>query len=349
MAQDFGDDVGEMLLHTMKRSAIFVGKETWEHFKQKHDLEKENQDSVSTVIETQEPAYACIPFGSSEDTTKFMSMCHANGIEVIGLNDKNENGFLLFHVADYEQVEKQILTFIEENNINVQKMITHISSMKELSETEIVNTLMPVCNEEASVSVENEREVCVNHTQKIADIVHTAQEDCGSIDEFHQILAKQGIGVDTSVKGENLFYEARLAPDGSLLPYDHSQRDWAVTAETLKNKYGVDATHGWFEKKMPNSVDGALDTKGETSDLNQGIESHDGMDTNTSTLRVEREQTGSEVAPSVIRKNMEQATSQRYSLSSEAKASRQASKQLAKERGIEDRVTDISDKFNPMR
>lgn len=266
MAQDFGDESGEMLLRALKRNALFVSKKLFEHFK--NQFTKQNT-----------------PTPEAPQTPNQIPSVQASGLLDLSSNKETTGTYKLAN-----------------------------SSSK---------------------------------TQWIANEVALAQKQATNLEEFRSMLAQKSIGIAPSVKGENLFYEARRANDGSLLPYSHKQRDWAVSAETLKTKYGVDATNDWFNDKMP-STDGSMDSRGETADINQGIESHDGMDTNTSTLRVEREQTGTEVAPSVVRKNTEQAKP-RYSLSSEAKSMRQASKQLSKEHGIEDKVTDISDKLNPMR
>ena len=92
------------------------------------------------------------------------------------------------------------------------------------------------------------------------------------------------------------------------------------------------------------ATDGSLDQRGETPDLNQGIRSHDGMDTDTRTMRIEREQNGTDVPPSKVREE------KAYSLDSEAREARDASRQLAKESGqTQEHVTDISDKLNPVR
>lgn len=82
---------------------------------------------------------------------------------------------------------------------------------------------------------------------------------------------------------------------------------------------------------------------GRTADINQGIDSHDGMDTDTRTLRIEREQNGTDIAPSKMRE--EQANS----LSAKAAECRAASKQLEKESGITEREIDISDKMSQVR
>lgn len=93
-------------------------------------------------------------------------------------------------------------------------------------------------------------------------------------------------------------------------------------------------------------TDGSLDMDGSTPDVNQGIESHDGMDTMVSTLRVEREQNGTEVAPSMVREQSDRSREQ-YDLSSQAKECRAASRQLAQSNDSPDR--DISDKFQQER
>lgn len=83
-----------------------------------------------------------------------------------------------------------------------------------------------------------------------------------------------------------------------------------------------------------------------TPDINQGIESHDGMDTMVSTLRVEREQNGTEVSPSMVREQSNRSR-EGYNLKSKADENRAASKQLSQTNDSPDR--DISDKFQQER
>ncbi|MCD3460539.1 hypothetical protein [Streptococcus equi] len=379
MAQDFGDESGEMLLRALKRSALPVSKKLFEYFKNQSTKQNtptpEAPQVPNQVPSVQASGYLYLPFGSTDNTWNFVQECTKNNIDVIGLTDKNNHGFILFESHNYENIEKLVPFFLKENNIDIEAFIRHQNSIEPMSEEKMMQKLSiidpdggpngpnsgvlvrdpePIIKPEL-LDLSSDKETTGTYelanpsskTQWIANEVTLAQKQATNFEEFRSMLAQKGIGIATSVQGENLFYEARRANDGSLLPYSHKQRDWAVSAETLKTKYGVDATNDWFNDKIP-STDGSMDSRGETADINQGIESHDGMDTNTSTLRVEREQTGTEVAPSVVRKNTEQATP-RYSLSSEAKSMRQASKQLSKEHGIEDKVTDISDKLNPMR
>lgn len=93
-------------------------------------------------------------------------------------------------------------------------------------------------------------------------------------------------------------------------------------------------------------TDGSLDMNGSTPDINQGIESHDGMDTMASTLRVEREQNGTEVSPSMVREQSNRSR-EGYNLKSKADENRAASKQLSQTNDSPDR--DISDKFQQER
>lgn len=101
-----------------------------------------------------------------------------------------------------------------------------------------------------------------------------------------------------------------------------------------------------MDVQEPQVTDGSLDMNGSTPDINQGIESHDGMDTMVSTLRVEREQNGTDVAPSMVREQSDRSR-EKYDLNSQAKECRAASKQLSQTNDSPDR--DISDKFQQER
>ena len=100
------------------------------------------------------------------------------------------------------------------------------------------------------------------------------------------------------------------------------------------------------DSREPQVTDGSLDMNGSTPDINQGIESHDGMDTMVNTLRIEREQNGTEVSPSMVREQSDRSR-EKYDLNSQAKECRAASKQLSQTNDSPDR--DISDKFQQER
>lgn len=101
-----------------------------------------------------------------------------------------------------------------------------------------------------------------------------------------------------------------------------------------------------MDVQEPQVTDGSLDMNGSTPDINQGIESHDGMDTMVNTLRIEREQNGTEVSPSMVREQSDRSR-EKYDLNSQAKECRAASKQLSQTNDSPDR--DISDKFQQER
>ena len=96
----------------------------------------------------------------------------------------------------------------------------------------------------------------------------------------------------------------------------------------------------------PPVIDGSLDTDGRTPSLDQNIKSHDGMDTDTKTLKLEREQNGTDISPSMVRGQSDRSR-ESYNLKSKADENRAASKQLSQTNDSPDR--DISDKFQQER
>ena len=96
----------------------------------------------------------------------------------------------------------------------------------------------------------------------------------------------------------------------------------------------------------PPAIDGSLDTDGRTPSLDQNINSHDGMDTDTKTLKLEREQNGTDISPSMVRDQSDRSR-ESYNLKSKADENRAASKQLSQTNDSPDR--DISDKFQQER
>lgn len=96
----------------------------------------------------------------------------------------------------------------------------------------------------------------------------------------------------------------------------------------------------------PPAIDGSLDTDGRIPSLDQNIKSHDGMDTDTKTLKLEREQNGTDISPSMVRDQSDRSR-ESYNLKSKADENRAASKQLSQTNDSPDR--DISDKFQQER
>lgn len=96
----------------------------------------------------------------------------------------------------------------------------------------------------------------------------------------------------------------------------------------------------------PPAIDGSLDTDSRTPSLDQNIKSHDGMDTDTKTLKLEREQNGTDISPSMVRDQSDRSR-EGYNLKSKTDENRAASKQLSQTNDSLDR--DISDKFQQER
>lgn len=422
MAQDMGDDLGELLMRWVARRAGEALRQYLANY-QKNAAEWTRQrfiengmDPYRAQAEAQAAAAreaVCVPFGSAQDAALFAQTCRQDDVYAMPFTDPQGNGFLQFAVADLDRMQPSISRFAQEVARQHEQWIADtlrqpISPEKLPQLREIPITDRPRTAPEQAPAQERaaQAQETPNRTQAIADKVQDARDrscytdrdgqPAADFGQFRQRLAAQGIGVTHNTAGELLYYEARMGADGQPLPFEHRQ-DWSVSADTLRNNYGVDATQKWFDdhnggpgnppddppmpmqvptqnpnhvdltstpdrypqaetservpassmdaaRSRPTVTDGALDQRGETPDLNQGIRSHDGMDTDTRTMRIEREQNGTDVPPSKVREE------KAYSLDSEAREARDASRQLAKERGqTQERVTDISDKLNPVR
>ncbi len=365
MAQDFGDDLGERLFRLIGRAASYAVRDWMREREYARRLaEHDTHNGAETAPDPGQPEEVCIPFGTGEDAALFAKVCQEEKIQMDALADKEGNGFVRFRTEDLEKVqgcsERYVETMTRMNAERVARTLesalpvteeqmrglTQIKDLPDLpgrkaDQPEKAPDLGAAAREARAASHE------LNHTQSIAREVERAREECRTFGDFKDRLAERGIGVTTTKDGEVMFYEARRDVQGSLLPFGRDEatgnRDWAVGAKALKERYGIDATHDWFEKNTPQAADGSLDMDGRTADINQGIDSHDGMDTDTRTLRIEREQNGTDIAPSKMRE--EQANS----LSAKAAECRAASKQLEKESGITEREIDISDKMSQVR
>ena len=391
MAQDYGDDMGEMLFRALDRAFNhatyrYNDKQMKEWYKDKN--EKEGMTSEEAALEAEAMASSeqvCLPFGSANDAAYFAQLCRENGTYAAALSDKEGNGYIQFSVDELSKVQNCVPQFSEVmTRLQEKEIADKLSTAKPVTAEKFaeLTTISPLPDLSANVHQKSSPEKtagagrearadepAINHTARIRDEVATARGQCRDFSDFQHILAAKGIGIAKTQSGEVMFYEARTGDDGKLLPFGNDaqgRRDWAVGADTLKQKWGIDATNDWFLKNIPRATpvkqpqeaeqevsDGSLDADGATPDLNQGIESHDGMDTDATTMRLERELNGTDIAPSKVREAEKSARSQDegrgYSLSSEARDARAASKQLEKESGIAEREIDISDKLSPVR
>lgn len=370
MAQDFGDETGESLKRAIGRAFGMAVREWMRERDFQRRLDAQNNARVDgsgdvPASDQTQPEEVCLNFGEAAEAERFAALCQEKGIDVTALTDADGRGFIRFAPDDLEKVQTvapefaELMTRLQIERVNKTLEAEPVSPDKVKELTEI--------REHPSPSHDVPAREAPAHTERIADEVRAARSQCRTLDELERTLAAKGIGTTVSKDGEVMFYEPRLADDGTFLPYSHEQGDWAVGARTLKERYGVDATHDSFldqtargksqaeriareaARNEPQAADGSLDTDGRTPDINQGIESHDGMDTDVSTLRLEREQNGTDVAPSEVREEAARARDDDRSLDAVAKECRAASKQLERESGITDRELDVSDKLNPVR
>lgn len=377
MAQDFGDDIGEMLIRAVGRGVgriayTYIDKNMKDWLEQNYRSKGMSAEQAAVEAEAKASReQVCIPFGSSTDASYMAQVCRENDVYAAAFADGQGNGYIQFTKDDLAHVQgcipqfAEVLTRLQAQNIAEQmdkaqpvtpdklSELTAIDQLPDLPKSTPAHDAAMAAPETATQAVWQSQPP--NHTERIRDEVAAARTQCRDFSDFERILAAKGIGISATQAGEVLFYEARTGADGRLLPYDRDMRDWAVGADTLKQKWGIDATHDSFAKAAraaePQVADGSLDADGRTPDINQGIESHDGMDTDTHTLRLEREQNGTDIPPSKVREETlpSHDDGRGYSLATEAHDSRAASKQLEHESGIADREIDISDKLSPVR
>lgn len=488
MAQDFGDEMGDSLRRAIGRAFSLAIREWMRErdFQRRLDAQNAGRSDVGdgkaeldlSSDAQEQPDEVYLNFGEANEAERFAELCRDKGIDVTALTDADGRGFIRFSPADLEKVQDvapefaELMTRLQIERVNKTleaepvspdkvKELTEVKAKADHAQESAQTPLAAEVRRVRAASAALEAEEQASHTERIAAEVRGARSQCKTLDELEHSLAEKGIGTTVSKDGEVMFYEPRLAGDGTFLPYSHEQGDWAVGARVLKERYGVDATHDSFlvdgghvdelvicntvradvedrgfptydrddglmgfhvdfhakdvtfaavERRYPGHVpddlgiifdktergplqnvmqaerkaqetarnvvaaepreyepdpnglrvrtqrpgepqvaDGSLDMDGRTPDLNQGIESHDGMDTDVSTLRLEREQNGTDVAPSVVREEAAHARDDDRSLDAVAKECRAASKQLEHESGIAEHELDVSDKLNPVR
>lgn len=374
MGQDFGDEIGSGIVRGLSNALTRATERAM--YAIAADLAREQRTASSRADGARDgggsgvPEQVCVPFGTENDAAYFARVCRENGVGADALRDARGLGFLRFAKDDLADVQRcvpqfsEVMTALKNREIaerlDTAEPVTQ-AALRDLAPIEDLPDL-PVgepspLDESRGARAEPGREGARNNTERIRDEVRAAREQCRDLDDFERILAGRGIGVTAAKDGELMFYDARRGDDGRLLPYGQDERgrmDWAVSAATLRQeRWGrVDATNDWFERNRPRPpmpsepqvADGSLDADGRTPDLNQGIRSHDGMDTDARTLRIEREQNGTDVAPSEVRGEAERA---RYSIASKARECKSSSDELSGGGPAPDR--DISDKLNPVR
>lgn len=392
MAQDFGDDAGELLVRSIgdavrRQLDRFVGGKAAEWFAA---LGKSQEEAAAIASREQ----VCIRFGDKAEAVAFAKVLEQNRLHCTALTDKEGNGFVQFFVDDLDKIKRCVPEFadvlLRQQEWRLAQALAADPIDREAREglTEAYAPSPEAARRAAQRATERAQERTARehvvddrandpyvHTKALRDKAEAAREQCRDFEDFKAILAREGVGVGTSAKGEVLIYEARLDEAGNVLPRGKDPEtglvDWAVSASTLKGRWGLDVTHDWFEANTPKdpaehthertrernqdeptATMGENDVDGATPAHDQGVKSHDGMDTDATTQRIEREQSATDVAPSDVRRQEEQAQGdgshddgRGYDLDSECRDMTRASEQLEREgAGI-----DIPERFEPSR
>lgn len=283
MAQDFGDDIGDILVRAFGRAC----KDAYQNRKSKHlpdeykrifeknGMSKDDAAAKAEAMASRE--HICIPFGSSVDATYFARVLQENDIAAAAMSDAMGNGYIEFAEAEIENVKQCIPQFSEVMTTLKEEQIAKVLDGTPVSE-DVYNSLKTIYlrpdlpktqtkepeshdiaedghvgpADEAPEHVHDDRvNDAYHHTEGIRDKVLAAREQCRDFDDFKELLAKEEVGVTESKSGELMFYEARRDENGKILPRGENEEgllDWAVGAKTLANKWQCEATHDWFEK-----------------------------------------------------------------------------------------------------
>lgn len=295
---DFGEDVGQSALGTSKSIISTILHEQIRNYL--HD-----RKSADAIAKLNEGKMQYLSFDNMEDANKLAKTLSDTGIKVNLYESPNgkallalpENALIALR-EQFSQLNKTLWRPVELTQEEASKL-TKVKLPE--SKTNKQDKSAPQKEEvDEKASKETDRaEDPRNHTQEMADKVKATRDKTSSYEEFVHALAEEEIGVTETAAGELMFFKSAKTPDGTLLPYEHG-RDWAVGAATLKEKWNVDATHKWFETQEV--ADGALDTDAATPALDQGVKSHDSMDTDERTVRIEREQNGTDIPPSKVQR-----------------------------------------------
>lgn len=124
MAQDFGDDIGEMLFTGFKRSLERAIYDFWRDSRNNNRDEEwyrnkfmkegmSEEDAEAAAKDMAARKQACVPFGDKNDAAYFAKVCQENGILVSALTDSDGKGYVRFAKDDGELVGSCIGRYAE--------------------------------------------------------------------------------------------------------------------------------------------------------------------------------------------------------------------------------------------
>lgn len=122
MAQDFGDDVGEILFIRLigrycEKAAGIILKGTMtdavkRYHQQKLELEGKSKEEAATEAEVlAKRPHVCMPFGNATDVAYFAKVCQDNNVGAFAFSDDKGNGYVSFAKDDVAKVQECIPQF----------------------------------------------------------------------------------------------------------------------------------------------------------------------------------------------------------------------------------------------
>lgn len=122
MAQDFGDDVGEMLFIRLigrycEKAAGIILKGTMtdavqRYYQQKLELEGKSKEEAAAEAEVlAKRPHVCMPFGNATDAAYFAKVCQDNNVGAFAFSDDKGNGYVSFAKDDVAKVQECIPQF----------------------------------------------------------------------------------------------------------------------------------------------------------------------------------------------------------------------------------------------
>lgn len=122
MAQDFGDDVGEMLFIRLigrycEKAAGIILKGTMtdavqRYYQQKLELEGKPKEEAAAEAEVlAKRPQVCMPFGNATDAAYFAKVCQDNNVGAFAFSDDKGNGYVSFAKDDVAKVQECIPQF----------------------------------------------------------------------------------------------------------------------------------------------------------------------------------------------------------------------------------------------
>lgn len=229
MAQDFGDDVGEMLFIRLlgrycEKAAGIVLKASLtdavqRYHQQKLELEGKSKEEAAAEAEVlAKRPQVCVPFGDATRASYFAKVCQDNGVGAFAFSDGKGNGYVSFAKDDVAKVQdcvpqfSKVMTSLKYREINdllekaepvPQEMFDKLKQMdlpdidKNLYEHDV--TLFPV---QVEVDGKNEMWTFAEQDTKNLDIDAQVNVSNQSAEHMKEMVGKEFSGVTIRAVGE---------------------------------------------------------------------------------------------------------------------------------------------------